>query len=186
MGVTPILQETSLPELLEACHRRTADAQRRLYERYYPFARHVALSYADHESGADDIVQDAFIKLFRHLEANAFSGNFEKFFRRVIVNTGIDHFRARKRRSVLRDNLRQLKTINSSNSAEAELEGQDVHRFLQQLTPRYRLVFNLFVLEGLSHPEIARRLRISEGSSKSNLSKARKRLRELAKPYFKL
>jgi len=184
MGVTSLLQEPSLPELLEACHRRTADAQRRLYQRYYPFARHMALSYADHELGADDIVQDAFIKLFRHLEADAFSGDFEKFFRRVIVNTGIDHFRAGKRRSVLAESLRRITIKSTVNTAESTLEGQDVHRFLQQLSPRYRLVFNLYVLEGLSHPEIAKRLRISEGTSKSNLSKARKRLRQLAGPYF--
>jgi RNA polymerase sigma-70 factor (ECF subfamily) len=186
MGVTPTLQELSLPELLEACHRRTADAQRRLYHKYYPFARNVALSYADHESGADDIVQDSFIKLFRYLEADAFTGNFDKFFRRIIVNTGIDHYRARKRRSLLADNLRRVKVGNSVNAAEVELEEQDVFRFLQQLPPRYRLVFNLFVLEGLSHPEIAKRMRISEGTSKSNLSKARKRLRSLVGPYFKL
>ena len=84
--------------LLRSCYRREAAAQENLYRNYYPFARNIALGYADDEPGAEDIVQDAFIKLFGHLKADSFSGDFEKFFRRIIVNTGIDHYRARSTR----------------------------------------------------------------------------------------
>jgi len=172
--------------LLQDCYRREAAAQEQLYQSYYPFARHVALSYADDESGADDIVQDAFIKLFRHLETDAFSGNFEKFFRRVLINTGIDHYRARSTRRRLTELIIRSEVRHTANVAPERMEQEDVYRFLQQLPPRYRIVFNLFVVEGFSHPEIAKRLRISVGTSKSNLAKARKFLRRIAASYFQL
>lgn len=186
MSIHLSINKTDVVRLLHDCYRREAAAQEELYRRYYPFARHVALSYADAESGADDIVQDAFIKLFRHLESDSFSGNFDKFFRRIIINTGIDHYRARSTRRRLTDLFRGSVQGHTHNTAPERMEKEDVHQFLQQLTPRYRLVFNLFVVEGFSHPEIAKRLGISVGTSKSNLSKARKYLRKLAGPYFQL
>lgn len=184
MSMHPLVNQKSLTDLLAECHGRQARAQEQLYRMYYPFARHVALGYADDEPGADDIVQDAFIKLFLHLEADFFKGDFEKFFRRVIINTGIDHYRARSTRRKLTDLFSRSEPRQTRNTAPERMEREDVYRFLQQLPPRYRLVFNLFVVEGFSHPEIAKRLGISVGTSKSNLAKARKYLRKLAAPYF--
>lgn len=186
MSMHPLIKQDSLIDLLAKCYLRHSTAQERLYRRYYPFARHLALSYADDEPGADDIVQDAFIKLFRHLEADSFEGDFEKFFRRVIINTGIDHYRSRSTRRKLTDLFSRSEPRQTQNTAPERMEREDIYRFLQQLPPRYRLVFNLFVVEGFSHPEIAKRLGISVGTSKSNLAKARKYLRKLAAPYFQL
>jgi RNA polymerase sigma-70 factor (ECF subfamily) len=186
MSINLSINKADVVKLLHECYRREAAAQAQLYHQYYPFARHVALNYADDESGAEDIVQDAFIKLFRHLEKGAFSGDFEKFLRRVIVNTGIDHYRARSARQRLTERFTHSLRKQADNAAPEEMEAQDVHRFLQQLPPRYRMVFSLFVMEEYSHPEIAKRLGISVGTSKSNLAKARKSLRKLAGPYFQL
>lgn len=186
MSIHLSINKTDLIQLLQECYCREATAQGQLYHRYYPFARRVALNYAGDASGAEDIVQDAFIKLFRHLEEDAFSGNFEKFFRRVIVNTGIDHYRARSTRQRLTGHFGRAPQQQTNNAGPGEMEAQDVQRFLQQLPPRYRMVFSLFVMEDYAHPEIAKRLGISVGTSKSNLAKARKQLRKLVGPYFQL
>lgn len=186
MSMQPDIGTTARLRLLHECFRREAAAQRQLYVQYYAFARRVALNYAEDDDGAEDIVQDAFVKLYRHLEAAVFSGDFEKFFRRVIVNTGIDHFRARSARRRITARFRRTQDGQTENAAPGKLELQDVHRFLRQLSPRYRVVFSLFVLEGFTHPEIAERLGISVGTSKSNLAKARKQLRGLVGPYFQL
>lgn len=186
MSIHLSINKTDVVALLHECYRREAAAQGQLYHQYYSFARHVALNYADDEFGAEDIVQDAFIKLFRHLEGSAFSGDFEKFFRKVIVNTGIDHYRARSTRQRLAERFGRSSQAQTTNAAPGKMESQDVHSFLQQLSPRYRMVFSLFVMEDYSHPEIAKRLGISVGTSKSNLAKARKALRKLVGPYFQL
>lgn len=186
MSIHLSINKADVVQLLHDCYRREAAAQEQMYLRYYPFARHVALSYADDESGAKDIVQDAFIKVFRHLEADAFSGDFEKFFRRVIINTGIDHYRARSTRQRFTERFGRFPKAETTNTAPRKMESQDVQRFLRQLPPRYRMVFSLFVMEDYSHPEIAKRLGISVGTSKSNLAKARKYLRKLVGPYFQL
>ena len=186
MRIHPSVSKADIVKLLHECYRREVAAQGRLYHAYYPFARHVARNYAAGASAAEDIVQDAFIKLFRHLEADAFSGDFEKFFRRVIVNTGIDHYRAQTTRQRLTARYQRAQQAQTTNTGPERMETKDVYRFLQQLSPRYRMVFSLFVMEGYSHPEIAERLGISVGTSKSNLAKARKNLSKLVGPYFQL
>jgi len=118
----PIINQDSLTDLLAECHLRQTTAQERLYRRYYPFARHVALSYSDDEHEADDIVQDAFIKLFIQLEANSFTGDFEKFFRRVIINSGIDNYRARSTRRKLTGLFSRSEPRQTQNTAPERME----------------------------------------------------------------
>ena len=172
------------PALLAAAHRGEERAQRTLYEHFYAYARTVALHYGDTEADAEDIVQDAFIKLLRDLRERPFDGDFTAYFRRILVNTGIDHYRARRRRLRLFDRLREWPVGSTANEGEYALSDQDVYHFLQRLSPVYRLVFNLYVIEGYTHEEVARQLGISVGTSKSNLHKARRRLQQLAGPYF--
>jgi RNA polymerase sigma-70 factor (ECF subfamily) len=162
-------------------------AQRRVYQRYYAFARSTALHYGGTSDEVEDIVQNAFIRLFADLQRRPFRGDFPKFFRRLVANQSIDHYRLRNRRRRLFEHwLPTRQRGYARNEAEQDLESEDIIRFLRQLSPRYRLVFSLFVLEGYSHLEIADQLGISVGTSKSNLSKARKKLQRLAGPYFDL
>ncbi len=184
MSIYLPLNRPDVVSLLRSCHQREAVAQESLYRNYYSFAHNIALGYAADDAGAEDIVQDAFIKLFDYLSGDEFNGDFEKFFRRVIINTGIDHYRARSTRRRLTKLFGRIRHVR--NTAPEAMEREDVYRFLQELPPRYRLVFNLYVVEGFSHQEIAKRLGISVGTSKSNLSKARKKLRKMFGPYFYL
>lgn len=120
MSIHPLTDKMDLIRLLQACHQRQPAAQQQLYQEYYAFARHVALNYSDDNPGAEDIVQDAFIKLFGHLEAEVFSGDFNKFFRRVIINTGIDHYRARSTRRRLSDMFVRREQVHTENMAPKE------------------------------------------------------------------
>ena len=174
-----------LETLLLACHREEEAARRRLYNDFYALALSVALHYSADRAEAEELVHDGFLKLFRALAERPFVGHFVSYFRSIIVNTGIDHYRVQQRRRVLlRRFLPTAVTRPIQNEALHKLDEQDVLRYIQRLTPGYRLVFNLYVLEGLSHPEIAERLGISVSTSKSNLAKARRSLRKSAPAYF--
>ena len=155
--------------------------QQAIFKATYGYGLTVARAYASDETEARDILQDSYIKLFRELEVNAIR-EWKPWFRRVVINTAIDFYRKKQRDW----KIRELKTSRSAvfNAAVDELNQADLLQLLQFLPPTYRLAFNLHVLEGFSHPEIARRLRISVGTSKSNLSKARKKLKDLAPAYF--
>ncbi|MGB3800974.1 MAG: sigma-70 family RNA polymerase sigma factor [Lewinella sp.] len=173
-----------LTDILQGCGRNEATAQRELYQRTYPFALSVALHYAADRGEAEEITHDAFLKLYRTLANQPFAGNFQLYFRRIIVNTGIDHYRSRQRRRTFLQRIAPESPPAVSNAALRDLGQEDVLRILQRLTPGYRLVFNLFVVEGFSHPEIADRLGITVSTSKSNLAKARQVLRKIVDQYF--
>ena len=176
-------QSEALTTLLAACYRREVSAQERLYHQWYAFARAKAYPYGRNLSEVEEIVQDAFLKLFTALAKEVFMGSFSPWFRRIIVNAGIDHYR-RYQVNQQRVAAKWVRQDSVANEAEQSLEQEDCLRFLQRLSPAYRLVFTLHVFEGYRHPEIAARLGISEGTSRSNLFKARELLRPLVAAYL--
>jgi len=160
-------------------------AQRALYEKLYPYAMSIALHYAGQREEAEEITQDSFIKLFRRLLKQCPDGAIKPYFSRIVVNTAIDLLRKRKRRELPEELSQDLSTEGvSRNKGTDDIEREEIFRLLQLLPQSYRLVFNLHVLEGYSHPEIGKRLGISEGTSKSNLFKARRKLKDLAARYY--
>ncbi|WP_020570036.1 RNA polymerase sigma factor [Neolewinella persica] len=178
MSITP------LEELLHGCHQRMPTAQQTLYQRYYAFARTIALHYGKNDEEAEEIVQDAFLKLFLALDRELFSGDFQKYFRRIVVNAGIDYYRKYRKSHSLIQQLQDYMTPSVSNLALHQLAEEDAHLLLRSLPPVARMVFNLHVLEGFSHAEIAVLLDVQEATSRSNLTKARKKLQRLAGPFF--
>lgn len=157
--------------------------QEEIFRSSYGYGLTVARAYASDETEAREILQESYIKLFREIERSSIM-EWKPWFRRVVINTAIDFYRKKQRDW----KIRELRTSQPAvfNTAVDELNQADLLQLLQTLPPTYRLAFNLFVLEGFSHPEIARQLSISVGTSKSNLSKARAKLRELAPVYFSL
>ena len=186
MGMNPTLTDTGLGALLAACHRGEAASQRVLYNKYYARAHSIAVHYGGSSDEVEDIVQEAFIKLFAGLRQRPFEGDFYRYFRRLVANQSIDYYRRRTRRRRLLTRWWPTATPVATNQGEVDLERNDVVHFLRQLSPAYRMVFSLYVLEGYGHAEIAERLGISVGTSKSNLFKARKKLQALAGPYYNL
>ena len=181
-------REEGLRRLARAAASHDAAAQRRIYNKLYAYALSIALHYAGQREEAEEITQDAFVKLFRQLPKQVPTGSVRTYFGRIVVNTAIDLLRKRQREPFVEEMSEHAAAAHgtSRNAGDARLQQDEIYRLLQMLPAGYRMVFNLHVLEGYSHPEIARRLGITTGTSKSNLSKARRKLRELAAAYYQL
>ncbi|MEM9929346.1 MAG: RNA polymerase sigma factor [Bacteroidota bacterium] len=180
--------DVQLRQLAHAAALGESAAQQALYESLYAYGMSIALHYAGQREEAQEITQDAFVKLFRQLVKEVPSGSLKAYFSRIVINTAIDLLRKRKNRPYTEEITDRCEAIAGSarNTGRDRLQQQEIYRLLQMLSPVYRMVFNLHVLEGYSHPEIAKKLGISVGSSKSNLSKARKNLQELAAVYYQI
>ena len=141
--------------------------------------------YTNNQEDAVEILNDGFLKIFREIHhykpayADVVS-SFKGWLRKIMVYTAIDHFRKNHKHQVVTDLDNVVYQITAeSEDAVDKLSYEEIIRAIQDLSPAYRAVFNLFVIEGLSHDEIAEKLGISTGTSKSNLSKARKQLQKI-------
>lgn len=139
----------------------------------------VCLRYAAHRDEALEMVNDAFMKVFQHIDRYDTDRPFKAWFRRILVNTSLDHYRSTRRYHETVSFVEDIPEMPASESEEVSLDVDDILRLFDQLPPMQRHVFNLFVVEGYSHEEIAALLDISRGTSRSNLTRARKRLQHL-------
>lgn len=181
-------REEAFRQFAEAAANGNATAQRRLYERFYSYAMSIALHYAGKREEAEEITQDAFVKLFTQLLKKVPTGSVKAYFSRIIINTAIDLLRKRKRHPFTEEVTPSTiaNAGSSRNKGCDRIQQEEIYRLLQLLPAGYRMVFNLHVLEGYNHPEIAARLGISVGASKSSLSKARRKLKELATAFYQI
>jgi RNA polymerase sigma factor (sigma-70 family) len=158
--------------------------QEELYRRFAGKMYAVCLRYANNADDAQDLLQEGFIKVFRNLHRFRAEGSFEGWIRRVFVNSSIEHFR-KKSLELSRVSEKEENTIeNSDISALDSMAEKDIIRLVQDLSPGYRTVFNLYVIEGYSHKEIGELLGISEGTSKSQLARARSILQRKVSEYL--
>lgn len=170
---------------VEACALNKRESQKVLYSSFYGYAMAICDRYASKQEDAVEILNDGFLKIFReiHHYKPAYSdvvSSFKGWLRKIMVYTAIDHFRKNhKHRLVtqLEDVVYQVSTV--SEDAIDKLSYEEIIRAVQDLSPGYRTVFNLFVIESMSHEEVANHLGVSIGTSKSNLSKARKQLQKI-------
>ncbi len=161
-------------------------AQKELYAAFASKMYALCLRYAKDEDEAKDILQDGFIKVFLKLKQFNNKGSFEGWIRKIIVNTALEKFRDKN----------YLFAVNMENNYEAgekeydhilsDIAANDLLKLVQELSPQYRMVFNLYAIEGYSHKEICEKLDIKEGTSKSNLSRAREILKEKIKDYYSI
>lgn len=157
--------------------------QEELYRRFSSKMYAVCLRYASNSDEAQDILQDGFIKVFKKLDSFRGDGSFEGWVRRIFVNTAIEYFRRKKYMQPVTE--KEENTIEGKYvSVLDELAEQDILELVTQLSPGYRTVFNMYVVEGYSHKEIGEMLGISEGTSKSQLSRAKAILQDLVKKYI--
>lgn len=157
--------------------------QEELYLRFSPRMYGVCLRYAANTEEAQDILQEGFIKVFNKLSSFRSEGSFEGWIRRIFVNTAIEHFRRKKYLQPVTE--KEENTIEGKYlSALDGLAEKDILGLIQQLSPGYKTVFNLYVIEGYSHKEIGDMLGISEGTSKSQLSRAKVILQEMVKEFI--
>ena len=176
-------QMISDADLIEGCRQEDRKMQYELYQRFAPKMYGVCLRYAGNTEEAEDILQEGFIKVFRKIGSFRGEGSFEGWVRRIFVNTAIEHFR--------RKTYLQPITEKEENTVEAQyltvldsLAERDIISLVQQLSPGYRTIFNMYVVEGYTHKQIADMLGISEGTSKSQLSRAKLILQDLVKTHI--
>lgn len=165
-------------DYIQACVRKERWAQKKLYEEHYSMALPVCLRYATDENEALDIMHEGFIKVFKHISKYEPGTSLPSWIRRIMINTAIDHYRKMTRRRT--DDLDTAYALQSSDpDVISQMSAKEIMKSLQLLTPAYRSVFNLYVIEGFAHKEIAEILGITESTSRSNLVKARNKLKRI-------
>jgi RNA polymerase sigma factor (sigma-70 family) len=165
-------------DLIQGCLAGDRKMQELLYQRFSPKMYAVCLRYSNSADDARDLLQEGFIKVFKNLEKFRSEGSFEGWIRRIFVNTSIEHFRrATTMQSVTEahENTFEDKEWNAFDN----LAEKDVIKMIRDLSPGYKQVFNMYVVEGYSHKEIGELLGISEGTSKSQLARAKMILQKM-------
>ena len=157
--------------------------QEEMYRRFSPRMYAVCLRYAGTAEEAEDILQEGFIKVYKKLSTFRREGSFEGWVRRIFVNTAIEHFRRKRYLQPVTE--KEENTLEGSYlSVLDNLAERDIMDLIQKLSPGYRTVFNMYVIEGYSHKEIGEMLGISEGTSKSQLSRAKVILQQMVKKFI--
>lgn len=170
--------------LIKKCIEWNASAQKRLYEMYASKMFALCFRYSRNKEEAEDILHEGFMKVFENISKFRKEGSFEGWIRKIMYNTAIYKFRQRKEieNTVSIDNPTLNLSKYSHENTLSKIGEKELIALIQKLPPRYQMVFNLYVFEGLKHREIAEKLNITEGTSKSNLSDARTILqREITK-----
>lgn len=170
-----------LDQLINDCKQNNAKAQEQIYKLFAPKFFGVCLKYSANYAEAEDNLQDGFIIIFKKIEQFTFKGSFEGWAKRIMINNALQKYR---------NQVRFLEVVNDKIGEEEipEIDDQDISldylmKIIQELPDRYRLVFNLYVLDGYAHKEIAEMLGITTGTTKSNLARARVILQEKIKQY---
>ena len=171
----------SLEQLIKKCINQDAKAQSQLYKQYASKLFSLCLKYSKNYAEAEDNLHDAFITVFSKIDQYKNKGSFEGWLKRIAINTSLQRYR---------ENVGVFDIVNEGNIEDVtvDINDEDVNidfllQIIQELPDRYRLVFNLYVLDGYSHVEISELINISAGTSKSNLARARMILKEKIEDY---
>ncbi len=162
-------------EVIAMAVQNNRHAQQQIYARYSPKMLSVCRQYLKDIHTAEDVMITAFMKVFTNLKNFESKGSFEGWIRRIMINECISYIRAQKKISFLDDTFYKEEGINN---IESGLSVDDIQSLIDSLPDGYRMIFNLYAIEGYKHKEIAEMLGINEGTSKSQLSHARKMLQE--------
>jgi RNA polymerase sigma-70 factor (ECF subfamily) len=164
--------------LIGACLREERWAQKQLYETYYGRLLAICLRYSNNSEDARDILNEGFVKVFRFLDRYKIGTSLDGWMRRIMINTSIDFYRKEMRHRSDDIEAAEYKIAEDTDIA-SNYAAQEILKAIQLLPPAYRAVFNLYAIEGYSHKEVADALGITESTSRSNLVKARVKLKEM-------
>ena len=163
--------------MIERCKKGDSQAQRYIYERYAPRMFAVSCRYLSNDMEAEDALVTAFTKVFKNISQFRFDGSFEGWIRRIVVNEALSTIRKNKATALLQTEY--LPEDQDLTFPDTQIEADELLELIAVLPTGYRTVFNLYAIEGYAHQEIALQLGINESTSKSQLSRARKMLRDL-------
>jgi RNA polymerase sigma factor (sigma-70 family) len=182
-----MVQDAQLYEqLIQDCIRKDARSQHKLYELFAPAMFKICLRYAPDRSSAQDIFQDSFVKVFQNIHKIKQASHLPGWVKRVFVYTAIDALRAQTKFRLHIDIETAYQVETNLPGIETQLAAADILTLVQKLPARARLVFNLYVMEGFAHKEIAELLSINEGTSKSQLFEAKKALQKALQQQDKM
>jgi RNA polymerase sigma factor (sigma-70 family) len=179
------MTEEKLKLIIKGCKKQDRTSQKALYEAYYGFAMAICLRYAGNKYEASEILNDGFFKVLSNIHKYNPQKSFKPWIGKIMTNASIDYYRSNLKMSQTVD-LEKAGSFTDSKAIVGKLSYQDIQAFIQRLTPAYRTVFNLYAIDGYTHKEISNILEISEGTSKSNLYKARQKLQEMIQKEAKL
>jgi RNA polymerase sigma factor (sigma-70 family) len=175
--------QSKIQELIDGCSRNDPRSQRQLYNTYAARMFGVCVAYSQERADAEDTLHDGFMKIFNNIKQYKGDGAFEGWMRRIMVNTALEKYRRHHKLMTITDELRSSSEISIEHVLE-EIAAGEIMEAVQALSPQYRMVFLLYAVEGYNHKEISTMLNISEGTSKSNLSRARGILQERLKSSY--
>jgi RNA polymerase sigma factor (sigma-70 family) len=164
----------NLEEVIEGCIHNKRKAQVELYDQYAPMLLAVCVRYVADRSEAEDILQESFFKILKSIKEYTGKGHFENWMRKIVVNTAITHFH-REKKHYYHD---EIETVNEYElqfniSPDKEFEEQELFGLLARMPEGYRMIFNLYAIEGYKHKEIAEQLHIDESTSKTQYLRAK-------------
>lgn len=167
-----------LDVILRGCRHRQRQDQHQLYKLFYPYGLSIAIRYVDDKDQAISVVNDAFLKVFKNIKQFKEGAPFKPWFRKILVNTAINQLKKQQkyRKEIAMD---EAKDIADREEILSQINYRELVALVQSLTSSYRTVFNMYVIDGFRHDEIAKTLGITVSTSKSNLVRARRKLREI-------
>jgi RNA polymerase sigma-70 factor (ECF subfamily) len=176
----------SIQLILKKCLKKDRISQQWIYENFYAYALKIAFRYSDSYQDAANVVNDSFVKMYTSLHQfnlndteQATEARFKGWLVRIVINKGIDHYRSNSNKIVFQnfeDDVYEI--VDESSNAETLLMYKEMIQYLKELPINYQLVFNMHVIDGYTHAEIATILNMNEGTSKSNLYRAKQMLQE--------
>lgn len=169
---------TDFDRIIQGCIKWDRNSQQQLYRLYYAYGMSISIRYVNEEDEAIQVLNDAFLKVFKHIRKYKQNLDFKPWFRAILVNTAINHIKKREKFKKLTF-MENDANISTQEDILSKLSYDEIIEMVQSLSLAYRTVFNMYVIDGYKHHEIARELGITVGTSKSNLSKARANLREI-------
>ncbi len=163
-------------EIRKGCLRNSSKAQKALFMRYHGVFQGICLRYGKDRAEVEDVLIEGFTRIYKNMKSYNGKGSFEGWMKRIIINTAIDNFRKNKKHYYHEDILEYEDKFSQEPLVIENFSVEDILKTIQDLPPGYRIVFNLYAIEGFSHKEIAEKLGISANTSKTQLLKARKKL----------
>ncbi len=174
-----------LDDIIKGCKSGSREMQGKLYRMYASRLFGICMYYSKDQTEAEDILHDGFMKIFRHIGQYEGKGSFEGWMKRIMINTALEKLRKQNILIPVGD-IYEFREEISEETLLPDISEKDLLKLIRSLTPQYRLVFNLFVIEGYSHKEISEMLHISVGTSKSNLARARMALQDKLKKEYSI
>ncbi|WP_394992827.1 RNA polymerase sigma factor [Emticicia sp.] len=175
--------ENNLESVIAACIDHNNQAQRTLIKLFLSYSKSICLRYSSNKQEVEEIINDGFLKVFTNLSKYDTSQPFKAWLRTIMVNTAIDYYRSNKKYH-LQIAVDDIEVTDFDDDIISRLSVEEIMGLVQKLSPTYRMVFMLYVVEGYKHREIAERLGIQEGTSKSNLQDARIKLQEMIRIHY--